>query len=206
MPGRFLLETSQNAIGIQARILLCRGFQNGSCYSHHGSNSVTFLRHLYCQRQIKRPPLCISPQQCLWLPPILLPHVLLAPFYAASTYSPLASVFFFSGFYLEWAFRIFWSFSLPSLFFIVILRITSWRTTFNSQSYYICFAWKGFNSHWITSLIHFQSSVCLYNYIDQNDETKHVIRKPSISESKLNEEFDYMHSSVAPYWLAINPS
>ena len=98
MPGRFSLETSQNAVGIQARILLCRGFQNGSCYSHHGSNSVTFLRRLYCQRQIKRPPLCISPQQCLWLPPILLPHVLLAPFYAASTYSPLASVFFFSGF------------------------------------------------------------------------------------------------------------
>ena len=37
-------------------------------------------------------------------------------------------------FYLDWAFRIFWSFSLPSLFFIVFLRITSWRTTFNSQS------------------------------------------------------------------------
>ena len=40
-------------------------------------------------------------------------------------------------FYLGWAFRIFWSFSLPSLFLIVILRITSWRTQFNSQSYLV---------------------------------------------------------------------
>ena len=35
-------------------------------------------------------------------------------------------------FSLVWTFRIFWSFSLPNLFFMVIPRITSWRSTFNS--------------------------------------------------------------------------
>ena len=37
-------------------------------------------------------------------------------------------------FYLARASWVFWSFSLPSLFFVVIPRITSCRTTFNSQS------------------------------------------------------------------------
>ena len=47
-----------------------------------------------------------------------------------------------------------------SLFFIVIPRITSRRTTLVHIHFWF-FACKGFSSHWITLWIHFQSSVCV---------------------------------------------
>ena len=86
-------------------------------------------------------------------------YVLIELFLHGPSFEHFSPTFNYMGMDDYWKHLVRTSGTRTSLFFIVIPRITSRRTTLNLNSH--SFACKGFSSHWNTLWTYFQSSVCV---------------------------------------------